>query len=30
MAALLENNQSDEGIRLPEALHPYFGAAVLS
>ncbi|GAB4123415.1 MAG: serine--tRNA ligase [Raineya sp.] len=23
MAALLENNQSDEGIRIPEVLHPY-------
>ena len=23
LAALLENNQSPEGIQLPEALHPY-------
>jgi seryl-tRNA synthetase len=27
MAALLENNQSDKGIILPEILHKYFGAA---
>lgn len=27
VACLLENNQSDEGIRLPEVLHRYFGAA---
>ena len=25
VAALLENNQSEEGIRLPKALHQYFG-----
>jgi len=27
MACLLENNQSTEGIKLPEVLHRYFGAA---
>lgn len=26
VAALLENNQTDGGIRLPKALHSYFGA----
>lgn len=26
VAALLENNQADEGIMLPQALHSYFGA----
>ena len=26
VAALLENNQTEEGIRLPKALQPYFGA----
>lgn len=25
VACLLENNQGPEGIRLPEALHPYYG-----
>ena len=25
VAALLENNQTDEGIRIPKALQPYFG-----
>lgn len=29
VAALLENNQSAEGIRLPEVLHPYFGGTVI-
>ncbi len=29
MAALLENNQTAEGIHLPKALHNYFGAAML-
>jgi seryl-tRNA synthetase len=28
-AALLENNQSDKGINLPEILHAYFGSAIL-
>ena len=27
MASLLENNQSESGINLPEVLHPYFGAS---
>jgi seryl-tRNA synthetase len=26
VAALLENNQAENGIRLPRVLHPYFGA----
>jgi len=30
VACLLENNQSAEGIRLPEALHSYFGNKVLN
>lgn len=29
VAALLENNQTEEGINLPEALHAYFGAAAI-
>lgn len=29
VACLLENNQSAEGIRLPKALHAYFGADVI-
>jgi seryl-tRNA synthetase len=29
IAALLENNQGPEGIRLPEVLHGYFGAEML-
>jgi seryl-tRNA synthetase len=29
VAALLENNQSDEGIRLPKVLHRYFGAEII-
>ncbi|KYP13845.1 serine--tRNA ligase [Flavihumibacter sp. CACIAM 22H1] len=29
VAALLENNQTAEGIRLPEAVQPYFGAAMI-
>ncbi|MEX1203324.1 MAG: serine--tRNA ligase [Ferruginibacter sp.] len=27
VAALLENNQNEDGIQLPKALHQYFGAA---
>jgi len=27
MASLLENNQTESGISLPEVLHPYFGAS---
>lgn len=30
MATLLENNQSAEGIKLPEVLHQYFGSSILS
>jgi seryl-tRNA synthetase len=30
VACLLENNQSTEGIRLPELLHKYFGASSIS
>jgi seryl-tRNA synthetase len=29
VAALLENNQTQEGIKLPEVLHPYFGAQMI-
>jgi len=29
VACLLENNQSTEGIRLPQALHAYFGSKLL-
>lgn len=29
MACLLENNQTPEGIKLPEALRPYFGADMI-
>lgn len=29
IAALLENNQTDEGIALPEVLHPYLGMTKL-
>ncbi|MEO8769432.1 MAG: serine--tRNA ligase [Ferruginibacter sp.] len=30
VAALLENNQQEDGIHLPKALHGYFGAAVIT
>ena len=30
VAALLENNQDAAGIRLPEPLHTYFGAAIIN
>jgi seryl-tRNA synthetase len=30
VACLLENNQSADGIKLPEVLHPYFGAASIN
>ncbi len=30
VAALLENNQSSEGIRLPKVLHSYFGMSSIS
>lgn len=29
MAAIIENNQTPEGIQLPKALHHYFGAAMI-
>ena len=29
VACLLENNQTPEGIRLPEMLHSYFGKDVI-
>ncbi|MFN8247054.1 MAG: serine--tRNA ligase [Ferruginibacter sp.] len=29
VAALLENNQTSEGIKLPEVLHTYFGAPMI-
>lgn len=29
VAALLENNQTEEGIRIPKALVPYFGAEMI-
>ncbi|MFZ4057356.1 MAG: serine--tRNA ligase [Ferruginibacter sp.] len=30
VACLLENNQTAEGIQLPEVLQPYFGAAIIN
>ncbi len=30
VAALLENNQGEQGIKLPHALHKYFGATLIS
>lgn len=30
VAALLENNQTDEGIKLPQVLHKYFGDGTVS
>jgi len=30
MACLLENNQEEQGIALPEVLHTYFGAAIIN
>jgi seryl-tRNA synthetase len=30
VACLLENNQTAEGIELPEVLHSYFGASIIS
>jgi seryl-tRNA synthetase len=30
VAALLENNQADEGILIPEALHSYFGSPIIN
>ena len=30
VAALLENNQTEEGIQLPEVLHSYFGSSIIN
>lgn len=30
VACILENNQTEEGIRIPEVLQPYFGASMIS
>lgn len=30
VAALLENNQNENGIQLPKALHQYFGASIIN
>jgi seryl-tRNA synthetase len=30
VAALLENNQKEDGIHLPMALHKYFGAEIIN
>ena len=30
VAALLENNQAENGIQLPKALHQYFGASIIN
>ncbi len=30
VAALLENNQTSDGIRLPEVLHKYFGSEIIN
>jgi seryl-tRNA synthetase len=30
VAALLENNQAEDGIHLPKVLHQYFGAPVIT
>ena len=30
VAALLENNQNDNGINLPKVLHSYFGSAIIN
>jgi seryl-tRNA synthetase len=30
VAALLENNQADEGILIPEALRSYFGSPIIN
>jgi seryl-tRNA synthetase len=30
VAALLENGQTDEGIKLPDVLVPYFGKGMIS
>ena len=30
LAALLENNQNNDGIKMPEILHPYLGFDIIS
>jgi seryl-tRNA synthetase len=30
VACLLENNQTAEGIKLPEVLHKYFGSGMIN
>jgi seryl-tRNA synthetase len=30
VAALLENNQTEDGINMPEVLHPYLGFTTIS
>lgn len=30
MACILENNQTEDGIKIPEVLQPYFGAAIIN
>ena len=30
IACLLENHQTPDGIKIPEALQPYFGKAIIS
>lgn len=30
VACLIENNQTEDGIKLPEVLHPYFGASLIN
>jgi seryl-tRNA synthetase len=30
MAALLENNQNEQGIRIPKALAAYFGSDIIT
>jgi seryl-tRNA synthetase len=30
VAALLENNQTPDGIRIPKALQPYMGSAMIT
>ena len=30
LASILENNQTPDGIRIPEVLQPYFGASMIN
>jgi seryl-tRNA synthetase len=30
LASILENNQTEEGIKIPQVLHKYFGAAIIN